>query len=155
MTQKILLILSFFFLVVCANAQDALPKKVGIVNDFEDIFDKKQEKKIAQLIKKELKGSEDEIAVVTIASLGDFPDIEAYAEALLGYWNLGDGNGVLIVMGKGLRKVRIQYSAGIGGRLTDNESKKIIEAQIIPEFKAERHLEGILKGIEAIGKELK
>jgi len=152
MTQKILLIFSFVFFALLSNAQ-SLPKKIGIINDFENIFDKKQEKKMAQLIKKELTSSKDEIVVVTVASLGSFANIEAYAEALLAHWNME--NGVLLVLSKGVRKVRIQYSAGLGDRLTDNESKKIIEAQIIPEFKAERYFEGVFKGIEAIGKELK
>lgn len=59
-------------------------------------------------------------------------------------------NGVLLLIVKDDRKIRIEVGYGLEGALTDALSSKIIRNDITPEFKSGRYYEGIDKGIDAI-----
>ena len=63
--------------------------------------------------------------------------------------------GILIVFSMKQRQVRIETGSEIWGRLTDEEAKSIIDEIMVPEFKKENYFKGLLKGITAIGTELK
>lgn len=61
-------------------------------------------------------------------------------------------NGILIVFGKKLRKIRIVVGLGLEEKLTDEEAKKIIDETIITEFKNGNFFEGIQKGLQEVMK---
>ena len=73
-------------------------------------------------------------------------------------WGIGDekkDNGVLILLAKGDRKISIQAGKGTEHLLTDFAAKRIIEREIIPEFKRGDYYAGLNKGADAIFKTLK
>ena len=134
------------------------PKPIGYVNDFEDILTKEQEKELTLIIKKHENETTDQIAIVTLISFEPYENIYEYSLYLANYWGVGQkkkNNGILIALGKGLRKIRIQNGFGIEKRLTDSETKKIIDEIMIPEFKDDNFYLGLKKGLEAIIEELK
>ncbi len=59
-------------------------------------------------------------------------------------------NGVLVLIVKDDRKIRIEVGYGLEGALTDALCSKIIRNDITPQFKSGKYYEGIDKGIEAI-----
>lgn len=59
-------------------------------------------------------------------------------------------NGVLILIVKDDRKIRIEVGYGLEGVLTDALCSKIIRNDITPEFKSGKYYSGIDKGIDAI-----
>ena len=59
-------------------------------------------------------------------------------------------NGVLLLIVKNDRKIRIEVGYGLEGSLTDAKSSSIIRNEITPEFKSGRYYEGINKGVDAI-----
>ena len=64
-----------------------------------------------------------------------------------------ENNGILIGIRKSLRKIRISNGNGIEKKITDGETKKIIDSIIIPEFKKGKYFDGTLQGMLAmIGK---
>lgn len=68
-------------------------------------------------------------------------------------WGIGqakEDNGVLILLAKGDRKISIQAGKGTEHLLTDFASKRIIEREIIPEFKRGDYYTGLDKGAYAI-----
>jgi len=84
--------------------------------------------------------------------------IDDYSLDLANYWGAGQkgkSNGILIAFGKGIRKIRIQNGYGIEKRLTDEETKKIIDLYMIPKFKDDKYYEGLKDGLSAIFQELK
>lgn len=59
-------------------------------------------------------------------------------------------NGVLMLIVKNDRKIRIEVGYGLEGVLTDALSSSIIRNEITPSFKAGNYYEGINKGVDAI-----
>ncbi len=59
-------------------------------------------------------------------------------------------NGVLMLVVKDDRKIRIEVGYGLEGVLTDAVSSKIMRNDITPSFKAGNFYEGINKGVDAI-----
>lgn len=59
-------------------------------------------------------------------------------------------NGVLLLVVKNDRKIRIEVGYGLEGALTDATSSSIIRNVITPEFKKGNYFEGIDKGVDAI-----
>lgn len=79
-----------------------------------------------------------QIAILTVPSLQGEP-IEEFSIRVAEAWKLGDAkrdNGVLLIVSKGDRKVRIEVGYGLEGRLTDLESGRIIDGVIKPAFKS-------------------
>ena len=128
------------------------------INDFEGILSDEQEKELTDLIKKHEQQTTDQIVIVTLTTLKPYENIEAYSLDLANEWGVGHknkNNGVLIALGIGLRKIRIQNGYGIEKRLTDTETKKIIDEIITPAFRAGNYYEGLSRGLKAIIEELK
>jgi uncharacterized protein len=144
-------------LVSIESDSTIFPKSVGYVNDFEDILTEEEEKELTTIIKKLESQTTDQISIVTLSSLDPYENIGDYSLDLANHWGVGTkekNNGILIALGKGLRKISIQNGYGIEKRLTDSETKHIITEVMIPEFKNDKYYEGLTKGIKAIIVEL-
>lgn len=94
----------------------------------------------------------DRIVVVTTTSLGGMTD-ENYAIAL-GYswgWKWTDAYHVaLLVVAPNERKVRIEVAGGVRRRLGDARCQGIIDAEILPRFRAHDYDGGVLAGVGAM-----
>lgn len=134
------------------------PNSIGYVNDFENILTQEEEKELTALIKQLESQTSDQISVVTLTNIEPYDNINDYSLDLANYWGVGQkdkDNGILIALGKELRKIRIQNGFGIEKRLTDLETKRIIDEIMTPRFKEDQYFEGLKLGIEAISEELK
>ncbi len=163
MKTKILLIgVLFGFISLTCYSQDEkktnfkFPEYVGYVNDFEGVFTKEQIKELNDIIVKYEKETTNEIAIVTIASFEPYKTLFDYSLDLANYWGIGKkdkNNGIMIVFGKQIRQIRIQVGYGLENKLKDEETKRIIDDIIIPEFKKGDFFTGIKNGlIEIINK---
>ena len=140
------------------TAAQVFPQPIGYISDFEGILTEQQEQELTLLLKKHEQETTDQIAIVTLASLKPYDNINDYSLDLANYWGIGQkdkNNGALIALGKGLRNIRIQNGYGIESRLTETETKKIVDEIMIPQFKAGNYYEGLKKGLKAIIEELK
>lgn len=93
-----------------------------------------------------------QIAVLTVDSLNGIP-IESAGIKTAEVWKLGTAkgdNGVLLLISKGDRAMRIEVGQGLEGALTDIYSKRIIEDVIVPRFKAGEFEGGVLDGVVSI-----
>jgi uncharacterized protein len=139
------------------TAHAVFPKPIGFINDFENILSEDEEKELTAIIKEHESKTTDQIAIVTLTSIGPYENIDDYSFDLANYWGVGQkdkNNGVLIALGKNLRAIRIQNGFGIEKRLTDTETKRIIDEWMIPKFKENSYFLGLKKGVEAIINEL-
>ncbi|MGH1386279.1 TPM domain-containing protein [Kordia sp.] len=133
------------------------PKPVGFINDFDAVFSEKEEANLLKLVKKHQAETSNQIAVVTINDMANYVAIEKYSLDLANYWGVGlkgKDNGVLITIHVKNRKLWIQNGDGITSKLTDAETKHIIDTQITPFYKKDDYYGGTYKGIEHIIKEL-
>lgn len=82
-------------------------------------------------------------------------EIEQYAIRVADKWKLGRkrvDDGVILLIAKNDRAVRIEVGYGLEGALTDALSKRIIDGAIIPRFKQQDFYGGILAGVDQIGR---
>ena len=129
-----------------------LPIKVlGSTNDFENIFTSNQIIELDSIISRFEKETTNEIAIVTIESSSTTKeDFDNLINTILNNWGVGKksiNNGIVIGISTGLRKIRISNGYGIEAKLTDAETKKIIEENFLPEFKNGKYFEGTRNGL--------
>ncbi len=111
--------------------------------------------KLAQI--EQAKGSQ--VAVLIVASTQ--PEaIEQYAQRVTDQWKLGRGkvdgksvdDGVLLLIAKDDRKIRIAVGKGLEGAIPDIYAKRIARDTISPKFKLGDFGAGIVAGVDEIGK---
>ena len=94
----------------------------------------------------------NQLAVLLVPTTQPEP-IEAYSIRVADAWKIGrkgNDNGVLLVVAKNDRKVRIEVGYGLEGTLTDATSRRIIAETIAPQFREGRFAAGIGAGIDRI-----
>ena len=79
--------------------------------------------------------------------------IESYAIRVVDAWRLGreaSDDGVLLLVAKDDRRLRIEVGRGLEGALTDLASKRIIDETIVPRFRGGDFAGGIEAGLDRI-----
>ena len=136
---------------IAAAAVD-VPYLTGRVVDNAEILKQTTRERIAALAKAHEEKTTDQIAVLTIATLGG-ESVEEYATRVFDAWKLGQkgkDNGVLVVVAPQDRKMRIEVGYGLEGALTDVAASRIIRNVITPAFKDGDFDRGIEGGVAAI-----
>ncbi|MDO4228825.1 MAG: TPM domain-containing protein [Capnocytophaga sp.] len=91
---------------------------------------------------------------IVIAIMADVEDdINFQAAQMLSKWGVGQkgkDNGVLLLMAVNQRKIAISTGYGVEERLTDARSRRIIQNDIIPQFRNENYYAGFDQGTTAI-----
>lgn len=138
-------------LVSAASGLD-VPSYRGYVNDYADMISPGMERKLEQALQSFDLSDSTQIAILTLDSLeGD--SLEDFSIRTVDKWKVGQkdkDNGVLLLVFKKDRKMRIEVGRGLEGVLTDLLSGRIIDGVISPAFKAGRFDEGFAKGVIAI-----
>jgi len=139
--------------IECVNFKNT----VGYVNDFENIFTKKESDTLFEIILNHEKKTTNQIVIVSTSNIASYKNINDYSLDLANCWGVGvkgKNNGIAIVLSKKLRAMRIQVGDGLLDKLTNQETKKIIDEIIIPDFKEGNYYKGIKNGLEAIISEI-
>ncbi|WP_427025113.1 TPM domain-containing protein [Aureimonas ureilytica] len=134
-----------------ASAQ-TFPPLSGRVVDAAQLLDAATEADLTQKLAAFEERSSDQVVVATVPDLQG-TDIADYGYRLGRAWGIGregENNGVILLVSKGDRKVRIEVGYGLEGTLTDALSRLVIENDILPRFRANDYAGGILAGTEAI-----
>lgn len=133
---------------------DSLPKPVGFVNDFENIYSDKEEKLLDSLIREFENRTTIQIAVITFdTNMTTADSLDALTLRFANDWGVGQkdkNNGVTIGISSGYRRMRIQNGYGIEKILTDNDTKQIIDTAFIPSFRDAKYFEGTFNGLDAL-----
>lgn len=93
-----------------------------------------------------------QIVVAMVNSL-DGLEIEDYALELFRKWGIGDkdkNNGVLFIISKNERKVRIEVGYGLEGALPDGKVGSVLDKHVIPSLKNDDYNTGIYNGFSAL-----
>lgn len=137
------------------NRRDSfLYKPLGWTNDFENLFSTEQVSFLDSVITEFEKRTSMEITIVTIdSSFVGTKSFDSLITSIGNSWGVGKagkGNGIIIGMSSGARKIRISTGNGIEARLTDTVAKTIINKEILPQLRMNNYFEGIKKGLFAI-----
>lgn len=135
-----------------AAAQIPVPPLTARVTDLTGTLSADQraalEQKLAALEAR--KGSQ--VAVLWVATTQP-ETVEQYAVRVFEQWKLGRkgvDDGVLLVVAKNDRKLRIEVGYGLEGALPDAIAKRIIEEEIVPAFKQGNFYGGVDAGTDRI-----
>jgi uncharacterized protein len=140
-----------FFIIGCTDAS-VIPEPKGYINDFAGMISKESTKSLEDQLSEYEKQTTNEIAVVTVKTIGG-KTIEDYSIALAEKWKVGKenkDNGVILLIAKEEKKIRIEVGYGLEATLTDGEAKQIIDQEISPRFKSDDFAGGIQAGVNSI-----
>jgi uncharacterized protein len=148
-----LLIIGYCLLVIPVEAVN-YPQPVGYVNDFASLFTPEFKTELDSNLSNFAKEQSAEIAVVTVKSLEGI-DIETYAVELFEKWGIGKkgaDNGVLLLVSKDDRKIRVEVGYGIEPYITDGRAGEIIRNDMAPYFKQDDYEKGVGLAVASIQK---
>lgn len=109
--------------------------------------------RISNLIKAERQKKSLQIGVLMIPTLGSDDSLEEYSLKVARQWGIGDkkkSNGVLLLIAKNDRKMRIEVGNGMEGSLTDARASQIIRNTIAPKFRSGDYAGGVEAGVKRI-----
>lgn len=143
-------------LALTALGQDAIPvpKLVARVTDQTGTLTPAERDALEQKLAAFEQARGSQVAVLLVPSLGT-ETIEEFAGRVTDEWKLGRkgvDDGVLVVVGKQERRIRIHTGRGVQGTLTDALSKRIVADIIAPRFRNGDFAGGIDAGVDAIMK---
>jgi len=148
------LILSTLLLIFTCygELETRLPDLKGRVNDFTSSLSSDEIYQLETKLSEFEKQKGTQIALIIVNTTGAIV-IEDYAVKLQEKWKIGRekiNDGVLLVVAKNDRKLKIEVGYGLEGAIPDVKAKQIIEDVIIPEFKQGKIFQGINLGIDSI-----
>lgn len=139
-----------FPLFVFGYQNPGTPK--GFVNDFAEMLTVEQRQSLETKIGNFEKDTSNELSLVTVPDLvGD--TIENFAVKLFQDWEIGKDkkdNGVLFLIARDDRQMRIEVGYGLEGALTDAQSFWIIQNVVRPAFQKGDYYGGINDGVDSI-----
>ena len=130
------------------------PDPQGYVNDFAQLLSPQSKSQLEEQLSKLEKETTVQVAVVTVNSL-EGNSVEEYASKLFETWGIGKkekDNGVLFLVAKDDRKMRIEVGYGLENIITDSRAGRILDNNVIPAFKGNNYEKGITDGVNAIEK---
>lgn len=136
---------------VQALAVPPTPRDIPIV-DQTNTLSAEQKQKLATKIADERKATGNEIGILMIKSL-ESEALEDYSIKVAREWGIGQkerNSGVLLLVAKDDRKLRIEVGYGLEGALPDIKASHIIQDRITPQFKQGKYYEGIDSGLDGI-----
>lgn len=146
--------LPFLFALLCAAPDSAyafeVPPLTGPVVDLAGLLSAPTEQRISGALR-QLRDAHGgaQIAVLTVPDLGGLA-IEQASIQVVDAWKLGGeakDNGVLLMVARDERRIRIEVGQGLEGDLPDAYAKRIIDEAMTPLFGAGNADQGILVGV--------
>lgn len=133
-------------------AQQAVPPLEGRVVDGADLLTPATEAALTERLTAHETETTQQVAVLTVPSLGG-ETVEAFGLRVAETWALGTAeadNGVLLLIARDERALRIEVGYGLEGQLTDVQAGRIIRHTIAPHFRSGDYDAGVLAGTEAL-----
>lgn len=142
----------FLLIIPVVYSQPEVPQLKNWANDFTSTLDQNQ----LSILDNELKTFQDtttnQVVFLMIPALDNYP-IEYYTMDVAKKNKIGTkehDNGVLFLVVKNERKMRIEVGYGLEGALPDALASSIIRNVIKPYFRNEQYYQGIKAGLDAI-----
>ncbi len=139
------------FSVASAQAAD-YPEYMGYVNDYAHLLSEEQTIELNREMSEFDRRTTIELAVVTVDSIGGQSPGE-YAVDLGNLWGVGKegkDNGIILLVVMDSHDIWIETGPGLVGEISDRQVQEIVDRTIIPEFRAGKADQGIIKGSEAL-----
>ena len=156
MKRFVPILLAALLLPVFVHAYVKPGEPQGFVNDYAHLFSTEQKNQLETKLSQFEKETGNEIAVVSINSLLR-DTIENFAVKLFEDWQIGkkgSDNGILILIAKEDREMRIEVGYGLEPYVTDLEASHLIQNVLVPAFRDGRYFDGVSEATDLIIKKL-
>jgi len=143
---------AFLFLICCGAYSLDVPPLRGRINDLAGLLSQEQITSLEYRLTKFEQETKHQIAVLTIPSL-DGDSLEDFSIRVAETWKIGrkgNDNGVILLIARDDRKIRIEVGYGLEGVLPDAVANRIIQRVIVPRFRDQDFSGGIESGVSAI-----
>lgn len=145
---KSLLFAFLFCLSLVTQAEVAVPNLTQRITDLTNTLSAEQLSHVEEILTTLEKTEGSQLAVLIVPTSKP-ESIEAFSLRVVEKWKLGrkgTDDGVLLLVAKDDRKIRIEVGYGLEGAITDLSAGRIIKEYITPEFRQGRFYNGILAG---------
>ncbi len=133
------LTLFILFLPPALIAQDFIPNSPrGMVNDYADMLTSSEENDLERMLRSYRDTTTNAVVISTIESLEGYL-IEEVATEMFNKWRMWEGdryNGVLILVARDEKKLRIEVGYGLEGAIPDVMAGRIVDDIITPSFRS-------------------
>lgn len=144
----------FYLLIICSSslAQPEIPKLSNWANDFTNTLSPEELQHLNFRLKTYQDTTSNQLVSLMIASLDGYP-LEDYSFEVAEKNKIGtkeNSNGILFLVVKNDRKMRIEVGYGLESVLPDALASSIIRNEVAPYFRKNEYYAGINSGIDAI-----
>ncbi|MGE5681470.1 MAG: TPM domain-containing protein [Bacillota bacterium] len=149
--KKVFVIFLFLGTVLFAQTPE-IPNLKSWVNDYTNTLTSDQLEYLNSDLRAFNDSTTNQLVVLIISSLNGYP-LEEYAYQTAMQNKIGEkknNNGVLFLIVKEDRKLRIEVGYGLEGTLPDALTSSILRNEVRPYFQKDNYFEGIRSGITAI-----
>jgi len=148
---KKIIYLILFIVPVCL-AQPPVPELKSYVTDLTSTLNSDELNQLNSRLKAFEDTTSNQLVVLMISELGDYP-IEYYSMDVAEKNKVGSkkhDNGIVLLIVKNDRKLRIEVGYGLEGVLPDALANSIIRNVIVPHFRQDDYYSGVSAGVNAI-----
>ncbi len=148
----ILYLVSFFFLLFSSAHAFDVPKLQGYVNDYANMISPSAKAELENELRIFEQTDSTQIVILTVPSL-EGEVIEDFSIKVAESWKIGQkykDNGIIFIVAKQERKMRIEVGRGLEGRLTDLMTGRIIDLVVKPRFKRGEFNSGFIAGVSSL-----
>ncbi|TAL28270.1 MAG: TPM domain-containing protein [Nitrospirae bacterium] len=141
-------ILFFIFLLTFSAYALDVPKLQGYVNDYANMISPSAKTALENELKQFEQTDSTQLVVLTIPSL-EGEAIEEFGIKVGESWKIGQkgkDNGIIFLVAKQDKKIKIEVGRGLEGRLTDLAAGRIVDLAVKPRFKRDDFDGGFLAG---------
>ena len=144
----------FSVAVLCLSSAHSLdvPALLGYVNDYADMISPSAKAELEKELRSFEKADSTQIVILTVPSLGG-EVMEEFSIRVAEAWKIGQkgkDNGIIFIVAKQERKMRIEVGRGLEGRLTDLMAGRIVDLVVKPRFKRGDFDGGFIAGISSL-----
>ncbi len=145
-------LITFLLLITSVFSQPDTPTLKYWANDFTNTFNNSELNILNQKLKSFQDSTSNQIVFLMINTLNNYP-LEYYTMDVVEKNKIGTkkfDNGILFLVAKKDRKIRIEVGYGLEGALPDALASSIIRNTVTPYFRNGDYFSGVYKGITAI-----
>jgi uncharacterized protein len=135
-------------------AQQTVPKLDARVTDFTNTLSYTEWTALEKLLKEFEDTTSTQIVVLLVGTV-EGGSIEDFAVRVFEQNAIGQAkknNGVLVLVAKEDRAIRIEVGYGLEGVLTDALTNQIVDKEMVPKFREGAYFAGIVSGLDAVMK---
>ena len=139
------------WIVTTAGAQE-VPTFSGYVNDYANLLTDATTQELEERLRSHEERTTNQVTVLTVPSLegGNLEEFSLRVAEALKVGQGGKDNGILLLVARDDRKIRIEVGYGLEPYLPDAYASRIIREVIAPYFKQGDYNAGIAAGVNAI-----